>query len=301
MRLRLLTLTAALCAVGCSSTTSHVTPIGGGWSIDLQLVQGSESAFQKGVLLRGSTVVDDWLEPKRYHFFAPDCVVYEVKDERHSWMAVCGDRTPIQLPSWILEVRDDGPWGGYVATIVNETTTERWSRLPLDRLIAEAQAQRRFFSVFGWKLPFPAPDFEREYVDIVLPAVVRLSLHDSLAGLYASEKLCDGAAMQDGSPRTNDSKRPVRELFGRIGAIELNEVGMFIQGNESAMKFVTTLLDYQPDALYRYNPWPDYYKGEDGLLATIKYSNGASGRFEYTNQHFCLSDDQGQFWWLEKK
>ena len=158
---------------GCYGSTSKIEPIGGGWSIEEETMHGSEASLTKNQLLRGTTVVDEWVD--HYRVFPPDCVVYSVK-RAEPWFAVCGNRTPIQLPEWILEVRDDGPWGGYVATTVNGTTTERWSRLPLDKVVDAAQQQRRFFSILGWKPPSPAPPFERVFVDVVHgppPPVVR--------------------------------------------------------------------------------------------------------------------------------
>src|SRR5204862_3604912 len=69
-------------------------------------------------------------------------------------------------PSWIIEVRDDGPGGGYKETPrADGRTNQRWSRLPVDPVIAVAQEQGRFFSILGWRRTPSAKEFERTYID----------------------------------------------------------------------------------------------------------------------------------------
>jgi len=287
------------------SVRSHIKPIGGGWSIDEQLVSGSEPGYIKHVLLRGKTVVDDWVDD--YRFFPPDCVIYQIKGPDLSWRAVCADRRPIQLPTWILQVKEDGPWGGYVATPNDDgTMTERWSRVPLDRVIATAQQQSAFFSILGWRPQPPAPPFERVYVDIVTgpppPAIRFVPLRETKVDLWGARVLCYGTPMVEGSIRTNDNRRVVSELFGRIVAVDVHEYGMYFSNFAAVDNYLHAQLAKRPQKLYRYNPWQeDGYRPYTGVTATIRFASGLEGRLETVNDsvadHLCMGEPDGDSWW----
>lgn len=302
MTFRLLALAiAALSASGCFSVTSTTTPLGGGWSVETQRVSGSEPGYLKKRLRRGSTVVDDWVQ--HVQFFPPDCVLYQVNTDDLPVRAVCGNRARIQLPSWIIEVREDGPWGGYKETprADGRTTNERWSRIPMERVIAAAQARWRFLSILGWS---PAPsiqDFERTYIDLIgnpPPPDVPLNFKKGWQNLE-SNRLCAGGEQTPGIGATNDEQLAVSQLF-EITTIDVWSIGSdFEHGPSNLEKYMRGQLARKPRRLFRFNPFePDHRKPRIGVNGSINLANGRSGVFEAIGRQMCMADSKGQIWWF---
>jgi hypothetical protein len=292
------------CTIGCYAVSSEVVAIGGSWSIEKQTMHGSEPSLSKNRLRRDQTLVGDWVD--RYEFFPPECIVYRTKNADRSWMAACGDHAPIRLPEWVLEVRGDAAWGGYVSTTdANGRTTERWSRLPIEKVLAAATAQRTDISLFGWRPPAPAPAFPREYIDLRgaepsrPPAIVADNDLASRASL-AQKGLCRDAPAVPGFSRINDDQLAGSDIGGGIDVINIQAVGSEFQesgGWPTVESYVRTAIVQRPLKVFRYNPWPDEDKSRLGITAIVHFRSGLTGRLDAVGQHLCVADPNGAFWW----
>ena len=291
---------AALSTCGCYGVTSKTTPLGGGWSIETQTMTGSEMSHSKKLLRRGGTVVEDWIDHER--FFPPDCVIYRFEGEDHLlWRAACGDRARIQLPSWVIEVRDDGPWGGYLETPRPDgRTDQRWSRLPLDRVVAVAQQQGRFFSLLGWRPSPSIPDFERTYITLIgnppppdVPLDAKKEPQDE-----GGDQLCPGGTQMPGIGATNDDQLAVSQLFD-IVSIEVWAVGSDFKDRKTLEEYMRAQLRRRPRQLLRFNPWPpDESKTKRGMSGEATLRGGRLSAIEVIGQRMCIIDKQGDVWWF---
>lgn len=129
---------APACVLGSEERRS--SPLGGEWRVDSVWVTGPEQTVVRTELFRGVERVDDWLEEPRW--YAPDCVLY--RRQASGWYAVCGDRTPVRLPDWVLELQDDRVRGGYVTVSQDGRTRELWEMTPIDTVLAAARERPPF-------------------------------------------------------------------------------------------------------------------------------------------------------------
>ena len=113
-------------------------PLGGSWYLEhvKSVSFGGHSAPAHKDLRRKRgkrfRAVDTWLEHAR--FYPPDCVAWAAGRTGMPWYFACGDRRPIELPSWVLSAGPQGLIGGYVT----RAGVESWELLPLDSVLPVA-------------------------------------------------------------------------------------------------------------------------------------------------------------------
>jgi hypothetical protein len=136
----------ALLLTACFHTTRQGTPIGGPWFLDNERTSWVESPSSQNYLRRKSgtsyRTVGRYVE--EYRFYAPDCVGYTTRGADAGKYFVCGNRSPVPLPSWVLSFQDSVVRGGYVAQNVAGRMVEIWQVLPLSLVRGVAEGKRGF-------------------------------------------------------------------------------------------------------------------------------------------------------------
>ena len=126
--------------------------IGGSWQVakEVGFIPNPDKRFLTCGLYRakddaGVVKVDEAVT--RYHFYAPDCVVYQTIRPEFSGVvfAVCGERTPIAFmsdTSWDYEYATEGLRLEKGTTLGGSSIVVKTTKLkPIERIVALAQQQ----------------------------------------------------------------------------------------------------------------------------------------------------------------
>ena len=109
--------------------------------------------------------------------------------------------------------------------------------------------------------------------------------------------LCPGAPYVGGLSRANDARRSISELFGTITEIEVHQFGASFVDFSAVQTYVQGQLAQRPRTLYRYSAWAEATPlAGSGVVGTIRFVTGSTGRLEGTGIHLCIEDASGVYW-----
>ena len=117
----------------------------------------------------------------------------------------------------------------------------------------------------------------------------------------ARTTLCrDAAAASQGSVRTNEAKLSLAEWLGPdLVELQVHQTGAELVDFGAAASHIRRLLARRPRFLSPFPPWAEATPlAAQGILGTLRYTGGRTGRFEIAGHHVCLQDSGGAFWWV---
>jgi len=112
--------------------------------------------------------------------------------------------------------------------------------------------------------------------------------------------LCQNSPDTPGAIQTNAAKLSITELFGSdLIEIQVHQIGDGFADFNAAADHVRDLLRQRPRVISKYTAWAEGTPlAVQGILGTLKYGRGRSGRIEISGVHACLQDSTGTFWWV---
>ena len=112
-------------------------------------------------------------------------------------------------------------------------------------------------------------------------------------------RLCSNARYVGGGTVGNDARRSVAELLGTITSLDVHQFGPEFGDFAAVQTYLRTQLAQRPRTSYRSVPWAEGTPlAVSGVVGTIHFATGSTGRFEATNVHLCAQDASGLYWWF---
>lgn len=113
-------------------------------------------------------------------------------------------------------------------------------------------------------------------------------------------RLCAEDSATTALPIPNEARRSVQALLGpALLEIQIHQVGDSFAAFDKARDHLRALLRARPRALTRFPSWAEGTPFRTwGLLGTVHYTRGRTGRLEVVGNHLCTADSTGGTWWL---
>ena len=112
--------------------------------------------------------------------------------------------------------------------------------------------------------------------------------------------LCPGAPSRGGVGQANDSQKTVAEFLGaELREIAVHQIGDSFPEFAVVQQHIQQVMAQRPQVFSRYSPWAEATPlSANGVLATLRYTRGRSGRLEISGSHLCFQDAAGPVWWV---
>lgn len=113
-------------------------------------------------------------------------------------------------------------------------------------------------------------------------------------------RLCPQAPARGGMGQANDRRQSIGEFLGvDLLDIAVHQVGDSFPDFPSVQWHIRHVLAQRPREFSRYSPWAEPTPlAANGILGTLRYAHGRSGRLEIAGSHLCLQDLRGRVWWV---
>jgi hypothetical protein len=113
-------------------------------------------------------------------------------------------------------------------------------------------------------------------------------------------RLCSAASAGTSDPVSNDQRRSVQALLGpTLLELQVHQMGDSFTTFAPVRDKLRALLRARPFGLTRFPNWAEGTPFRNwGLLGTIRYTRGRTGRFEAVGNHLCFADSAGVTWWV---
>jgi hypothetical protein len=113
-------------------------------------------------------------------------------------------------------------------------------------------------------------------------------------------QLCPEAPDSGGTGQVNDSQRTITEFLGTgLREIAVHQIGDSFPKFSVAQQHIREVMARRPQVFSRYSPWAEATPlAANGILATLLYTRGRSGRLEIAGTHLCFQDPTGTVWWV---
>jgi len=122
------------------------------------------------------------------------------------------------------------------------------------------------------------------------------------SGFSTRTRLCPGAPYEGGVSRRNDARSTLEQLLGPITAIDVHQLSpqkRFSPNFKDVELYLGELLAQRPRTADRFAAWAEMTPlAFDGILGTLRFSNGSTGAFEVAGVHVCAQDSSGVYWWF---
>lgn len=114
------------------------------------------------------------------------------------------------------------------------------------------------------------------------------------------QRLCDEDSTTGGVSVPNDERRSIEEWLGpALLELQIHQLGDSLRAFPTARDHLRTLLRARPRSLTRFPGWAEGTPFRTwGVLGTVHYTRGRTGRVEAVGNHLCISDSTGVTWWL---
>jgi hypothetical protein len=112
--------------------------------------------------------------------------------------------------------------------------------------------------------------------------------------------LCPTSPRSVGTFEDNEARRSVAELLGpEVVELQVHQVGDSLRDFAKVANHIRHLLAQRPRFISRFPPWAEATPMEaEGILGTLRYTHGRTGRFEFAGIHLCAEDSTGKAWWI---
>jgi hypothetical protein len=112
--------------------------------------------------------------------------------------------------------------------------------------------------------------------------------------------ICPTSPRSVGTFEDNEARRSVAELFGpELIELHVHQVGDSLRNFTKVASHIRHLLAQRPRFVSRFPPWAEATPMEaDGILGTLRYTRGRTGRFEIAGIHLCAEDSSGKASWI---
>ena len=112
--------------------------------------------------------------------------------------------------------------------------------------------------------------------------------------------LCPGAPDSGGIGKSNDGRNTIAEFLGPgLREIAVHQIGDSFPEFSAVQGHIRRVLARRPHEFSRYSPWAEATPlAANGILATLRYTRGRSGRLEIAGWHLCFQDTTGTAWWV---
>jgi hypothetical protein len=119
-------------------------------------------------------------------------------------------------------------------------------------------------------------------------------------GFATRVSLCHAVPANPGGVRTNDSKLSAAEILGpELLELQVHQLGDGLADFDAAVSHLRRLLAQRPRIVSPQTPWAEATPlASEGILGTLRYTHGRTGRFEAAGMHLCFQDSAGAFWWM---
>jgi hypothetical protein len=98
----------------------------------------------------------------------------------------------------------------------------------------------------------------------------------------------------------NDSVQSIEQFLGpALIEVAVHQIGDSFPGFAAVEAHIRWVLAARPRSFFKYSPWAEGTPlRENGILGTLKYSNGATGSLEIAGLHVCAQDSLMRTWWI---
>jgi hypothetical protein len=112
--------------------------------------------------------------------------------------------------------------------------------------------------------------------------------------------LCPGTPDRGGIGQANDTGKTITEFLGTgLREIAVHQIGDSFPKFNVVQQHIRQVMSQRPQEFSRYSPWAEATPlAANGILATLRYTRGRSGRLEIAGSHLCFQDTTGTVWWV---